>query len=114
MNNQNVRINRPLVGVLSLGLMAIAGLLWLSGIEGNQEMWSGACLKVGVVLGALWLALPSLTRTQDFGTASAGAILAVIVVILMIGRTKVPLSIIIPAVMTFAFVIRLLSAASKR
>lgn len=56
-------MHRPTVGIIALVLIAIggAGQLWpLSG--GQSQPWTIACLRVGMVMGVLWLALPQ-TRT---------------------------------------------------
>ena len=54
--SQSVAINQKLVGTIACTMLVGAGLLWFLG--GSQNMWTGACLKVGLVMGALWLALP--------------------------------------------------------
>ncbi len=111
MNSQPVTVNRSLIGAIGLGLLVVAGLLWALGLEGNSDMWRGACLKVGIVMAALWLALPSITRNPELGRASLGVVVGTVVAALLIGRTKIPLNVLVPTVLGFAFVIRILRPA---
>ncbi len=113
MNSQPVTVNRSLVGAIALGLLAIAGLMWLLGLEGSQDIWRGACMKVGLVMGALWLALPSITRNGELGRASWTAVLGAIVVALIIAKTKVSLKIVIPVLIAAAIAVRLLRPRQK-
>ena len=108
MKSEPVTVNRTLVGVIGLGLLAIAGLLWALGLEGSQDMWRGACLKVGLVMGALWLALPSITRNQELGRVSVGVLAGGLAVAILVARTKISLNILVPAVLGFAFLLRVL------
>ena len=54
---------RTKLGLLALVLFALAGVLWM--FEASSplatEGW-GACLRVGIILGAFWLAYPDLVR----------------------------------------------------
>ena len=100
-----------LVGAIGIGLLGAAGLITSLGVEGNNDMWSGACLKVGLVMGALWLALPSITRNEELGRASWMAVLGAIAVALIIARTKVSLKMALPQ---DSWVIWLVSEGGRR
>lgn len=105
MPQQTLAINRTLVGVISLVLLATAAIFsWM----GTQELWAGACLKVGLVMGAFWLALPSLTRHPDLGRISLATLLGALAVALIIGRTRIPLKIILPTLAAFVVAVRIL------
>ena len=105
---QTVAVNRSLVGLIALGLFAIAIVLSFFGLEGSQDMWRGAALKVGLVMGALWLAFPSFTRNEELGRTSVAVVVGFVAVALLIGRTRIPLHVLIPWVLGFAFVVRIL------
>lgn len=105
MTQQPLTINRALVGVISLVLLAAAAILSLMD---TQEMWAGACLKVGLVMGAFWLALPSFTRNSELGRVSLATLLGALAVALIIGRTRVPLKIVLPTLAAFVFAVRIL------
>ncbi|HEY4262985.1 MAG TPA: hypothetical protein VGM98_22685 [Schlesneria sp.] len=108
MNQQPVTINRTLVGCIALALLLAAGILVLSGADGSQGMWAGACLKVGLVMGAFWLALPSITRHEVLGRMTWGTLIVAIALALAVGRTKVPLRVVLPVAAAFFFMIRIL------
>jgi ABC-type molybdate transport system permease subunit len=108
MNQQPVTVNRNLVGVIGLLLLAAAGALTVAGAEGTHEMWSGACLKVGLVMAAFWLALPSITSNPELGRASWGALLGAIAVALVVARTRVPLKIVLPVLAASVLAARIL------
>ncbi len=105
MTQQPLTINRALVGAISLVLLAAAAILSLTD---TQELWAGACLKVGLVMGAFWLALPSFTRNPELGRVSLATLLGALAVALIIGRTRVPLKIVLPTLAAFVFAVRIL------
>lgn len=54
-------MHRPTVGILALLLLATgAATEWLVPLD--DDLIPGACLRVGIVLAALWLALPNMNR----------------------------------------------------
>src|SRR5438034_8837300 len=54
-------MSRKLLGIVAALLLAIGGLTALLGPGGsNAAGFAGGCIRVGLVLGALWLALPSI------------------------------------------------------
>lgn len=56
-------MNRTAIGIIALVLLVGgAGLLiWPLDWDGNQAL-TAACLRVGIVMGAIWLAMPQLAR----------------------------------------------------
>jgi hypothetical protein len=56
-------MNRTKIGVVALLLIGAAMWLYSNGPGGSTAGGlAGACVKVGLVLGALWLALPQIER----------------------------------------------------
>jgi len=51
---------RQILGALAISLVVVGGFLALAGAE-RQDM-AGLCVRVGLILGAVWLALPDLQR----------------------------------------------------
>lgn len=82
-------VNRTLVGVIALVLLLAAGGLGLWGTDKIQELWAGACLKVGLLMGTFWLALPTLTKNRELGRVSWATLLGAILIALIVARTKV-------------------------
>ena len=56
-------IRRHILGIISLCLLTawIAGLFTVDPTDGTLMMLSSVCMRSGLVLGALWLALPQVT-----------------------------------------------------
>ncbi|MBM4088101.1 MAG: hypothetical protein FJ276_01535 [Planctomycetes bacterium] len=78
-------MRRHLLGIISLLLLAAAayGLMRFGTKESHAEFLSSVCLRGGLVLGAIWLALPQLIRlfksTSPWFVGLLGAASAVIV-----------------------------------
>lgn len=83
MTTSKLQINRPLTGLIALALL-IAGVVVLAALPQSPQIAAG-CIRSGLVLGALWLALPTRTRPaawEDVSWTTFVAILLVIVAIL--------------------------------
>ncbi len=58
-----VPVNRTLVGLISLVcLLSSAGLFLVHGGDEAWEMWYAGFLRVGLLMGAFWQALPTKSR----------------------------------------------------
>jgi hypothetical protein len=55
-------MNRKLLGWIALLLIAVGVSAIWSGPPGGAAGFAGPCIKAGLVLGALWLALPQITK----------------------------------------------------
>ena len=92
--SQSVTINRTLVGAVTLVMLGGAGVLWF--VAGSQDMWTGACLKVGLVTGALWLALPTISRRDQWGRTSWMAVAGAMATALVLARIRVDIRLLLP------------------
>ena len=94
MNNQSVPINRPLVGIITVACFVAAGVIWQFRLDAENQMWLAGFVRVGLLMGAFWLALPSKGRTAAWANVSpwtlAGILLAIFTVV-RFPRTIVPL-----------------------
>lgn len=79
--DQKVTINRSLVGWLALAFLAGFVVSLFTGPTDKADVWQGICSRVGVVLGALWLALP---KDGTLGKWAEVSILKLIVILLII------------------------------
>ena len=93
-SSQSVAINRTLVGLIAATMLGSAAFLWY--FLGSQNIWTGACLKVGSVMGALWLALPTISRHGNWGEASWPAVIGTLSVVLVLTSRRVDFRIILP------------------
>jgi len=54
-------MRRTTLGIIALLLLLVGGITFFNGPGGNSAWgFSGVCIKSGLVLGALWLALPQI------------------------------------------------------
>jgi peptidoglycan/LPS O-acetylase OafA/YrhL len=80
-----LNLHRPTLGILALLLLSAAAALTLFGPRDAQyEPYTSACLRVGVVLAVLWLALPD-TRPLKNRLLIAGIVLAAVVFVVRPG-----------------------------
>jgi hypothetical protein len=57
-------MSRKLLGVIAAVLLVVGGITAVAGPGGNSATgFAGGCIRVGLVLGALWLALPQIQAT---------------------------------------------------
>ena len=77
MADTKVPVNRTLTGILAV-LLTTAGLIVWFGV-GGQDALAGALIRTGVLLGALWLALPSRTRKAAWANVSPVALIVMLV-----------------------------------
>ena len=100
-----IPINRTLVGILALLCGAIGGLIALTGVD-PSTMWQGAFLRVGVVLAAFWLALPSRKREAAWARIPLWNFVGVLLVI--VAATRVPMRVLLPGLVVFGIALMLL------
>lgn len=67
-------IRRWLALAISIALFATAVFFWLASSDSSGEFFAAACFRIGLVLGALWLAWPQLKRPARWLPASAPVI----------------------------------------
>ena len=57
-------MNRNLLGIIAATLLLLGGVTHFFGPGGNSaSSFAGGCIRMGLVLGALWLALPQILTT---------------------------------------------------
>src|SRR6478752_1008195 len=58
-------MRRTTLGILSLVLLLVGLIAVFRGpADGSASGFAGGCIRVGIVLGALWLALPQITTSM--------------------------------------------------
>jgi len=95
-NTPQIPVNRTLVGIMATVCCGIAGVMAVYKVEGSVALWQGAFLRVGIVLAAFWLALPTRTREAAWARVSiwtvAGVLLAVVALVRMPNRFLLPVA----------------------
>ena len=102
--DQKVTINRSLVGWLSLAFLAGFVISLVTGPKDTADVWQGICSRVGVVLGALWLALPkdgTLGKWAEVSVLKLVMIVAIFIAVVRAPRKYLPLLLAIAAAARF-------------
>jgi hypothetical protein len=97
MPTSKTTVSRPLVGFLTIALFSIALVLsiWPNTFSGPMgAAVGGACARVGVVLAALWLALPTRNRPAAWAKVRIGY--AAPLVLAGLALLRIPFRILIP------------------
>jgi hypothetical protein len=93
MADQRVPVKRHLVGVIAFGCLGSALAIGL--FDTWENMWCAAFVRVGVLMGAFWLALPSKHREAAWANVSPYTIIAALVAVFVVARWRAALPIVI-------------------
>lgn len=77
---------RRRVGWIALGCLLLAAVGFAT--SGTDSAWPSAAMRVGVVLGALWLCLPTKSRPAAWSVMSRERLAVIIVTAMLINRLK--------------------------
>lgn len=90
-------VNRSLVGALAAACCGVGAVLWFGWPD--QDAFAAGCLRAGLLLGAVWLALPTKTRPAAWANVSPLFLAAVVLGLLLVRQMRVfiPLLIVIIA-----------------
>ena len=109
---EKVPINRPLVGILALVCLgAGATIFFIYRGDESSQMWQAGFTRVGLVMVALWLALPSRKRNAAWANVSWTTFIGLILALFAVARFKWA---VIPAVLVIAVVGSVLRPREKR
>ncbi|NOX53828.1 MAG: hypothetical protein GXP27_05205 [Planctomycetes bacterium] len=88
MTQKTIGVNRTLVGVIALGCLVAAGVLLIfsQSIDTRARLWGAAFLRVGLLMGAFWIALPSRHREAAYANISWKTLLGLILAVLAVAR----------------------------
>jgi len=84
-NEGKVTLNRPLVGIIALACVGAFATLYFTGdssAENKNQMWAAAFLRVGLLMGALWLALPGKGKEAAWAKVSTNTLLGLFLAVL--------------------------------
>jgi hypothetical protein len=107
---QKVTVNRTLAGVLAIALLIGGGLIWV--FDSWENPLCGAMVRVGLLTGAFWLALPTKDREAAWAHVSPWVAGSVgVALVLVVWRPRVFL---LPAVILGGLVLLLRPRGKKR
>jgi hypothetical protein len=114
-------VSRPLVGIIALALLgtwAVIGLLQLTGTVDSEDarlrMWWAAFGRVGLVMLAFWLALPSPGRPAAWAKLSKPMLIALILAVVLVTISPAARRLAIPLLAVLAIASLLLRPRAKR
>lgn len=84
MATEKIEINRPLVGILTI--CCFLGAAAVSVLRPQEDLWIAGFIRVGLLMGALWLALPTRSRPAAWANVSPATFVGLIVAILLLPR----------------------------
>lgn len=99
MTQHNAAVNRTLAGLLALGC-GLAGVA-LCSLRGIDDPFGAGFIRAGLVLGALWCAMPTRTREAAWARVSPYAVIGIAIAIVLFVRhlrVLLPLALVIAVV----------------
>jgi hypothetical protein len=100
-------MHRPTVGIIALVLLLLAVFSLVLGEDDTTVAWRTGCQRVGLLMGAFWLAMPHLKGVRPFWVV-LGLLASIVVLVLAL---KHPLSLALLAVIALG--LGYLSIASR-
>ncbi len=111
MSKEKIPVNRKLVGILALVCLGSAAILFLGfRDEESWQLWQAAFTRVGIVMSAFWLALPSKHREAAWTNLSPTTLIGLFATIVAAGRFP---KVVIPIAIVVAIIGLLLRPRSK-
>jgi hypothetical protein len=104
-------VNRSLVGALAAACCGVGAALWFGWPD--QEAFAAGCLRVGLLLGAVWLALPTKTRPAAWASISPAVVVVVVLALLLVRQLRVFIPLLVVVTLA-ALVLRPRSKSPRR
>lgn len=85
---RTIKLSRLRVGLIALGCLALAGILKF-GTDPTErnELWIAAFARVGLVMSALWIALPTKRRPAAWADVSPSTLIGLALALLVFARS---------------------------
>jgi uncharacterized membrane protein YfcA len=97
MDQRNVALNRTLAGILAIGC-GIAGVVLIA-TRGIDDQFGAGFIRVALVFGALWFAMPSRSREAAWARVSPWMVVGVVLVAVLLVRH---LRVLLPVILVLA------------
>ncbi|HUG93306.1 MAG TPA: hypothetical protein VML55_20870 [Planctomycetaceae bacterium] len=114
-------VSRPLVGIITLALLGTWAGVWIlhaaGALDADQQplkMWWAGCGRVGLVMFALWLALPGGGRPAAWANLSKPMLAVFLLIAVVVAVRPVRLAIFLPLLVLLAGASLLLRPRLKR
>jgi len=73
-------MRRPAIGIIALLLLLAAAALWLWPVGEGNDLYLGACVRVGAVMAVFWLAYEEVSRLPAWIWATVPVLLVILAV----------------------------------
>jgi len=98
MTTHSIPVNRTAVGLIAGSCFAAAVLLAIASLwvpeNSSLVLWQGGCVRIGLLMGAFWLALPGKNQQAAWANLSPKTLGGLLVAFLLM--TRIPLRVLIP------------------
>lgn len=102
---------RHTVGIIAILSSSIGLIAWL--MEGSASAIAGPCVRIGIVLAALWLALPTRTRPAAWARIRPWHLVCLILFLIFLPRLKAVIPILIIGIV-IGWLLRRLTSNRRR
>jgi hypothetical protein len=96
MSSGLIPINRLSIGLIAASCFALAAVIQFLVGGSGAELWSGSLSRVGVVMCAVWIAMPTLARDTAQMRVSWQTGFGIFLTVLFVVRSRAPLRFLIP------------------
>jgi hypothetical protein len=104
MSAQRTQISRPMVGFCALACLVGAGLTFFLSESQNSSGLAAAFLRVGLVMAAFWLALPTKSREAAWAGMSGTTFIGIFLAIFVVARYPRAIFAVLPILITVAVI----------
>ncbi|MEZ6058688.1 MAG: hypothetical protein R3C01_18455 [Planctomycetaceae bacterium] len=106
MSDGKIAVNRSLVGVLAAIFLLLGAAVWAFGSgSSSEEGFYAASLRMGLLLGAFWVALPTKNRAAAWANVSPWTFVgSMILIFLTVRRPRVFLPLLIGLALVAYFI----------
>ena len=99
MTDQKIEINRTMVGIITVGCFIAAGVIWWLDLEKGNRLWQAGFIRVGLLMGAFWFALPTKYREAAWANVSPWTFVGILLAVLLLPRYP---RVILPAIVVLS------------
>ena len=86
MSETKVEINRTLVGIITIGCFVSAFVVWYWDLDDQNQLWLAGFVRVGLLMSAFWLALPTRWRKAAWANVSPTTFIVLLLAIFLTPR----------------------------
>ncbi len=116
MTSKTIPVNRTMVGLIAFGCLGIAIGLgftsnWLPD-SNSTALLQGGLARVGLLMGAIWLALPGKNQAAAWANVSPWTLIGLLLAVIL--TTRIQLRVLIPAAVVMGVICLVLRPRPKK